>query len=155
MIKKIIASFMVLSLVLIPVGDAVFHHGPDKVSARGYRSGVKSFNMNKGNSNTHSFFQKKNPQVNKQKTISSYKNTTKKFSKGSFLKGMLFGGLAGLLFGGLLSHFGALGSLLGMVINVLIIVIVIAILIAVVRGLFRMIFRKNKRKEEEYNSWRR
>ncbi|MBM7645671.1 putative membrane protein [Scopulibacillus daqui] len=156
MLKKIIASLIVLSFVLVPIGDAVFHHGPDSASARGYKSGVKSFNMNKGNSGgTHSLFQKKNPQTNKQKTISSYKKTANKSSKGGFLKGMLFGGLAGMLFGGLLSHFGALGSVLGMVINVLIIVVVIAVLVAIIRGLLSMIFKKNKQKEEEYNTWRK
>ena len=41
------------------------------------------------------------------------------FGGGSFMKGLMIGGLAGLLFGGLFANMGFLGELLGLMINLL------------------------------------
>jgi predicted lipid-binding transport protein (Tim44 family) len=142
MLKKILASLMIFTLFLAPVGH-VFDQNPTEVSAKSYKSGKKSFNSN---NNSPSFFKKDNDQqVNKQK--STNKSTATKSNKGGLFKGLLVGGLAGLLFGSLLGNLGALGSILGFMINVLAIVVLISII--------RKIFTTLKKKREEANTWER
>lgn len=147
MFKKIIAALTVLTLLLTPVGDAVFHKSSDQAMAKGYRSGVKSFKTNKGSNG--SIFNKNNQQTNKQKGTNMFNSSKTSKKSGGFLKGLMFGGLAGLLFGGLFGHLGILGSILGLMVNVLAIIV----LISVITSIFR--FFRNKRKKEEYNPWRR
>lgn len=147
MLKKIIAATMIFTFVLMPVKDIVFHDSAQTVSAKGYRSGVKSFNSNKGSGN--SFFQNKNPQQNKQKSFFNNNKSSAKSQKGGFLKGMMFGGIAGLLFGGMLANMGGLGSLLGILINIIAILVVISL----IGRIFNM-FRNNRRTQEE-DRWRK
>ena len=52
---------------------------------------------------------------------------------GSFMKGLMIGGLAGLLFGGLFANMGFLGELLGLMINVL----AIYFLFVLIRSVYR------------------
>lgn len=147
MIKKILAAFMVFALVLSPVGDHVFQQETSEVSAKGYKSGKKSFSPTSPSKNdSNSFFQKNKQDDNK--TTNSAK-TKQASNKGGILKGLFLGGLAGLLLGGLLSNLGILGSIIGLAINLL----AIFVLIAVIRKIF--VFFKNKRKLEEENAWRR
>jgi predicted lipid-binding transport protein (Tim44 family) len=61
------------------------------------------------------------------------------FSGGSFMKGLMIGGLAGLLFGSLFAGMGFLGDLLGLMINVL----AIYFLFVLVRAAYRY-FRDRK-----------
>jgi predicted lipid-binding transport protein (Tim44 family) len=61
------------------------------------------------------------------------------FGGGSFLKGLMIGGLAGLLFGSLFAGMGFLGELLGLMINVL----AIYFLFVLVRNVYRY-FRDRK-----------
>ncbi|QKS46562.1 hypothetical protein HUB94_14555 [Paenibacillus cellulosilyticus] len=49
------------------------------------------------------------------------------FSGGSFMKGLMIGGIAGLLFGGLFSNMGFLGNLIGLLMNIMAIVALIAL----------------------------
>ncbi|SFS61890.1 hypothetical protein [Paenibacillus sp. BC26] len=62
------------------------------------------------------------------------------FSGGSFMKGLMIGGLAGLLFGGMFGNLGFLGDMFGLIINV----IAIYIVIVAIRGIFH--YFKNRRK---------
>ncbi|REE57384.1 hypothetical protein A8990_15730 [Paenibacillus taihuensis] len=62
------------------------------------------------------------------------------FSGGSFMKGLMIGGLAGLLFGGMFGNLGFLGDLFGLLINVLAIYLVIV----AIRGIFHY-FRSRRR----------
>ena len=55
------------------------------------------------------------------------------FGGGSFMKGLMIGGLAGLLFGGLFANMGFMGELLGLMINVL----AIYFLFVLVRSAYR------------------
>jgi len=55
------------------------------------------------------------------------------FSGGSFMKGLMVGGLAGLLFGGLFAGMGFFGELLGLMINVLAIYFLFVLIRAVYR----------------------
>jgi len=66
------------------------------------------------------------------------------FGGGSFMKGMMIGGLAGLMFGGLFAGMGAFGNILGFLINVLAIYVVIVL----IRYAFQ--YFKNKRREAEH-----
>lgn len=63
---------------------------------------------------------------------------TKSGFGGSFMKGMLFGGIAGLLFGSMFGT-GFLGQMMGLLINVIAIVVVIMIIRAI------YVYFRNKR----------
>lgn len=145
MLKKIIASLMVLSLCLAPV-TTVLDHNPHVVSAKSYKSGKKSYNS--GTSNSSSVFKKDTNQVNKQTTTNfAKKSTVTKSSKGGFMKGLIAGGLAGLLFGSLLGNLGVLGSILGLLVNVM----AIMALVMIIRKLFTAL----KRKRRDQHTWER
>ncbi|SFI31693.1 hypothetical protein SAMN02799624_00311 [Paenibacillus sp. UNC496MF] len=55
------------------------------------------------------------------------------FSGGSFMKGLMIGGLAGLLFGGLFGNMGFFGNIIGLLVNVLAIYVVIVLISGIVR----------------------
>ncbi|NGM81327.1 hypothetical protein G5B47_02745 [Paenibacillus sp. 7124] len=55
------------------------------------------------------------------------------FSGGSFMKGMMIGGLAGLLFGGLFGNMGFFGNLLGFAVNLLAIYLVVMLVLSLFR----------------------
>lgn len=54
-------------------------------------------------------------------------------SGGSFMKGLMIGGLAGMLFGGLFGNMGFMGDIFGMLINILAIYLVISLIVGIVR----------------------
>jgi predicted lipid-binding transport protein (Tim44 family) len=61
------------------------------------------------------------------------------FGGGSFMKGMLVGGIAGMLFGGMMGSMGGMGQFFGLIINLL----AIFVLVRIVISLFRMFKKKN------------
>ncbi len=145
MIKKLLSAMLVMTLVFTPVGGFLLGDQVTTVSAKGYKSGKKSFNSN---TNNNSSFFKKDDTQQKSSTITKSSKTTKS-KTGSIMKGLFLGGLAGLLLGGLLSNLGILGSIIGLFINVIAIIAVIVI----IRKVFT--FFKKKRKEEEDTIWGR
>ncbi|RYL93138.1 hypothetical protein ABNN70_12030 [Sporolactobacillus sp. Y61] len=147
MLKKILASFLALALIFTPAGNFVFQQDDNQASAKGYRSGVKSFNSNKTNTNSL-FGNKQQQRSNVNRTATSQRN----FSGGSFMKGMIFGGLSGLLFGSLLSHLGGFGMMAGLLINILAIVAIIALIRYIISSFTN---RTKKRRAEDSNPWRR
>ena len=152
MIKKVLAALLTLALVMTPVGSFVIQGHGDYVSAKSYKSGKKGFSNNNSNSSNNSLFsnQKKDNDT-KQNSSAAKKNdsTAKNSSKGGFMKGMLFGGLAALMMGGLLSNMGAMGAVLGLLINIIAIVAVFMI----IRKLFQMYINKRLEKERERRQW--
>ncbi|WP_219837552.1 hypothetical protein [Paenibacillus sp. R14(2021)] len=62
------------------------------------------------------------------------------FSGGSFMKGLMIGGIAGLLFGGIFGNMGFLGNIIGLLLNVAAIYIVIVL----IAGIFRYFRNKNR-----------
>ncbi|MCL1632957.1 hypothetical protein M3N64_13610 [Sporolactobacillus sp. CPB3-1] len=140
--KKIMAAFLALALIFTPVGDYVFHSSDQQASAKGYRSGVKSFQSNRS-VGTRSLFN------NKSSKNTNAATNAKRFTGGSFMRGMIFGGLSGLLFGSLLSHFGGLGMIAGFLINLIAILVVIALIRYIFAGVVR------RRKSEDSSSWKR
>lgn len=131
---------LVLSLLFTPVGGFILGDQLTTVSAKGYKSGKKSFNSN--TTNSPSLFKKDDSQQKSSTTTKS--STTAKPKAGSLMKGLFLGGLAGLLLGGLLSNLGILGSIIGLFVNVLAIFAVIFI----IRKLFTYFKKKRKAKEE-------
>lgn len=146
LMKKIMAAFLALALIFTPAGDFVFHESNQQVSAKGYRSGIKSFQSNRG-SGTTSFF--KNNRSKSNSTSNRTATSAKNFTGGSFMRGMIFGGLSGFLFGSLLSHFGGFGMMAGFLINLIAILVVISLLRYIITS-----FRKQN-KPEDSNPWKR
>ena len=144
MFKKLFSAMLVLTILFTPIGGFMLGDQLTTVSAKGYKSGKKSFNSNTNN-NSPSLFKKEDTQ---QKSSTTTKNsTTAKPKMGGIMKGLFLGGLAGLLLGGLLSNLGVLGSIIGLFINVLAIIAVIFI----IRKLFTLF--KKKRKSEDDTVW--
>ncbi|WP_338786812.1 hypothetical protein [Metabacillus sp. FJAT-53654] len=144
MFKKLFSAMLVLTIIFTPIGGFMLGDQLTTVSAKGYKSGKKSFNSNTNN-NSPSLFKKEDTQ---QKSSTTTKNsTTAKPKMGGIMKGLFLGGLAGLLLGGLLSSLGVLGSIIGLFINVLAIIAVIFI----IRKLFTLF--KKKRKSEDDTVW--
>lgn len=150
MIKKLLAACLVLTLIFTPVGDFIFHQNDNEVSAKGgYRSGIKSFNSTKTN-NSGSLFG--NKQQQRTTTNGTAATSQRNFTGGSFMRGMIFGGLSGFLFGSLLSQLGGFGMMAGLLINILAVVAIIA-LIRYLIGSFTN--RSKKRQTGDSDSWRR
>lgn len=145
MIKKLFSAILVLTVLFTPVGGFLLGDQLTTASAKGYKSGKKSFNSNTTNNNSPSLFKK--DETNQKSSTTTKSNTTAKSKTGGLMKGLLLGGVAGLLLGGMLSNLGILGSVIGLFINVLAIFAVIFI----IRKIFSMI--KNKRKSEENSIW--
>jgi predicted lipid-binding transport protein (Tim44 family) len=145
MVKKILAAMVALSVAFTPVGSYVFDGHDNTVSAKSYKSGKRSFNVNpsspsRSNKQQSNFF-------NNKKSNNSFTNSVKK--RGGFMRGLLFGGIAGMLMGGLLGNMGGFGAFLGLLINVIAVIVVISL----IRSIFRML--KNRRREQEDTRWKR
>jgi predicted lipid-binding transport protein (Tim44 family) len=143
--KKLLAAFLVTTLLFTPIGNFVFQDHSTTAEAAKYRSGKRSFNNNSNTTNKNSFFQNKKADTTKKSSAT----TAPKYKPSGLMKGLMLGGLAGLLFGSLFANMGFLGSILGLLINVM----AIFILISVIRGIF--VYFKEKKKKEDPNPWRR
>ena len=140
--KKLIAFMTVFGLMLAPVGINTL----DDVQARGYKSGKKSFQPSQ--------YQKITPkkEQNRQNNMNSNKkkenvnqSAAQKSGKGSFVKGMLLGGLGGLLVGSLFSNMGPLGPVFAFIVNMLVLVGIIMI----IRSLF-LHFKRQRKEQRGY-----
>lgn len=140
--KKILASLLAISLIFSPIGDVVFNDST-VAEAKRYKSGKRSFNIDKQQKPNQSNIQKQKDNENKNNTV---QNNKKSSTGGGLMKGLFMGGLAGLLFGSLFANMGILGSILGLLINVFAIII----LIAIIKKVFSLLTRK---KEEESKRW--
>ncbi|GAA0135958.1 hypothetical protein YSY43_27980 [Paenibacillus sp. YSY-4.3] len=129
MFKKMTALVMVFTL-LFAFASTDF---ADARRGGGFKSGPRSYtttpnkssNVNKSESNT----------TNKSTTTTGATNnrTGGFFGGGSFMKGMMVGGLAGLLFGGMFGNMGAFGELFGLAINLLAIYLIVRVAVALFR----------------------
>ncbi|MFD1774332.1 hypothetical protein [Paenibacillus rhizophilus] len=114
---------------------------PDYADARrgggGFKSGQRGYTTtpNKSQSNVNK------SDGTKGTTAGTTAPTTNRgfFSGGSFMKGMMLGGLAGLMFGGLFGNMGFIGNLLGFAVNMLAIYLVVMLVLS----LFRRRRRRN------------
>lgn len=143
--KKLLASLLAFTILFSPVGNMIFNDEP-VAEAKRYKSGKKSFNVDKQKTPTQSNIQKEKDKDKNSNTTATPNN--KKSSGGEFMKGMIAGGLAGLLFGSLFANMGMLGSVLGFLINAAAIVF----LIVIIKKVFTL-FTEKKRREEEEKKW--
>lgn len=141
--KKLWMLLIAFALVLAPQAG-----GYDHVDAKkSYSSGKKSFNSTstpKSDSHVNA-----NTTKSSQTTKSVKSPSVSTPSKGGFMKGLLFGGLAGLLFGSLLGSLGSLGGIIGLLINL----IAIYVLFSLVRNIYRAY--KTARKHRDAQAWKR
>lgn len=129
----LVLSLFAFTLVVttVPAGDA-------DAKPRSFSSGKKSFSKTPSQSQDGV---SKSSTTNK--SSASTAGTTANrgfFSGGSFMKGMMIGGLAGMLFGGLFGSLGALGNILGFLVNILALFVLFAV--------FRAIYDAFKRRRE-------
>ncbi|GGA20352.1 hypothetical protein [Paenibacillus physcomitrellae] len=134
MLKKIVMVVMAFTLFFaFTIQDNVDAKG--RIGG-GYKSGVKSHTTTPNKSTT-------TDNVSKSGTTSSTKGTAGTtanrgfFSGGSFMKGLMIGGLSGLLFGSLFAGMGGFGNLLGLAVNIFAIYLIIVIAAALFRRFTR------------------
>lgn len=149
MLKKFV-TVLTAFMVVFAAGNFVF---TDNVAAKSYKSGKKSFTPSSGQ-NSKVNLNKKDSNVNAKKTTPDSKtkatNTAPKSNKGSFMKGLLLGGLGGLLMGSLFANMGALGSVLAFMVNML---VMAGIVMLAVRA-FKY-FKNQRKKQAEEAAWKR
>ncbi|MDM5155197.1 hypothetical protein QUF88_15690 [Bacillus sp. DX1.1] len=149
MLKKFV-TVLTAFMVVFAAGSFVF---TDNVAAKSYKSGKKSFTPSSGQ-NSKVNLNKKDSNVNAKKTTPDSKtkatNTAPKSNKGSFMKGLLLGGLGGLLMGSLFANMGALGSVLAFMVNML---VMAGIVMLAVRA-FKY-FKNQRKKQAEEAAWKR
>lgn len=95
MVKKLLAAFIALAVVFSPVGGSLIHDGSNVASAKGYKSGKRSFDS--GSNNQSSLFKNNNSNSVKQNNTSknsSSKSTAASSKRGGLMKGLLMGGIA-------------------------------------------------------------
>lgn len=140
--KKFMLVFMACFVLFASVAPAIVDAKPRGGS---YRSNTGSF---KQQQNTPS---KSQDSVNKDSATNRSTNSTGTananrgfFSGGSFMKGLMIGGLAGMLFGGLFGGMGFMGEILGLLVNLAALFIVIFVVFAIVRAIFNAMDRRKK-----------
>ncbi|WP_206424295.1 hypothetical protein [Cohnella candidum] len=145
--KKALLLFSLFTFTLAVT--APLYHTAD-AKPRSFRSGTKSFTKtpSKSQSSVNS------GTTSKTGTTSAAASTANRgfFSGGSFLKGMMIGGLAGMLFGGMFGGMGFMGNIFGFMVNLIAIVVLFAIIRAVFDALRR---RRNPPNRTDYPNERR
>ncbi|GFN30777.1 hypothetical protein [Paenibacillus xylaniclasticus] len=121
MFKKGIALFMALTLLFVLVNESA-----DAKPRRAIKSPKQSYTETPSKSSNN--VSQSNPGTNSGTKSGTTNPSTQRgfFSGGSFMKGLMIGGLAGLLFGGIFSNMGFFGNLIGLLINVMAIFALIA-----------------------------
>ncbi|MDL2417980.1 hypothetical protein ACTIGL_12835 [Bacillus shihchuchen] len=149
MLKKLVA---VMTAFMVIFGASSFMF-VDRAAAKSYKSGKKSFTPSSGQKSKVDL-NKKDSNVNSQKTTPDSKtkatNTAPKSNKGSFMKGLLLGGLGGLLMGSLFANMGALGSVLAFMVNMLVMAGIVMLAIRAFKY-----FKDQRKKKEDEVAWKR
>ncbi|GER73947.1 hypothetical protein [Weizmannia acidilactici] len=147
--KKFFMLLMSLTLVFSVVGLNFSH----AVDAKGYRSVKRSYQSvpktTTPSTKQNSQYQSKTNQ-NTTSIFGNKSNTASSSSKGSFVKGLLLGGLGGMLFGSMFSHLGGLGTALTAMANILMLIALVLIVIK----LFQSVFNNRKKDREVYERWK-
>lgn len=150
MLKKIVTLLTAFMFVFA----ASSFIGVDSAYAKTYKSGKKSYTPSSGQTQKSTVdLKKKDSHVNSNKTTDSKTkatNTAPKSKKGSFMKGLLVGGIGGLLMGSLFANMGALGSILAFAINMF---VMVGIVMLAVRA-FKY-FKNQRKKQVEEAAWKR
>lgn len=141
--KKALLLFSLFALVATVTAPLL---GDADARARSFRSPSKSYSKTPAKSQDSV---NNGSTASKSSTTAGSAATTANrgfFSGGSFLKGMMIGGLAGMLFGGLFGGMGFMGDILGLMINL----IAIIALFAIIRAVFDAIKRKRESQRPQY-----
>ena len=140
--KKALLLFSLFALVATVTAPLL---GDADARARSFRSPSKSYSKTPAKSQSSV---NNGSTASKSTTAGSAANTANRgfFSGGSFLKGMMIGGLAGMLFGGLFGGMGFMGNILGFLINL----IAIVALFAIIRAAFDAFKRKRESQRPQY-----
>ncbi|MGG2092017.1 hypothetical protein AB1283_04710 [Bacillus sp. S13(2024)] len=148
MLKKIVTILTAFMFVFAASSSV------DSAYAKTYKSGKKSYTPSSGQTQKSTVdLKKKDSNVNANKTTDSKTkatNTAPKSNKGSFMKGLLLGGIGGLLMGSLFANMGALGSVLAFMVNML---VMAGIVMLAVRA-FKY-FKNQRKKQVEEAAWKR
>jgi len=139
--KKALLLFSLLALVASAAAPLM----GDADAKRSFRSPSKSYSKTPAKSQSSV---NNGSTTSKSSATGSAATTANRgfFSGGSFLKGMMIGGLAGMLFGGLFGGMGFMGNILGFMINL----IAIIALFAIIRAVFDAIKRKRESQRSQY-----
>jgi predicted lipid-binding transport protein (Tim44 family) len=113
---------------------------------RSFSSGKKSFNKTPAQSDNGV---SNSSTANKSSASSAGTSTNRGFfSGGSFMKGMMIGGLAGLMFGGMFGS-GFFGNMMGFLLNA----IALVVLFMVARGIYDAIKRRRQSHNPNHRRW--
>jgi predicted lipid-binding transport protein (Tim44 family) len=113
---------------------------------RSFSSGKKSFNKTPAQSDSGV---SKSSTSNKSSASSAGSSTNRGFfSGGSFMKGMMIGGLAGLMFGGMFGS-GFFGNMMGFLLNA----IALVVLFMVARGIYDAFKRRRQSQNPNHRRW--
>lgn len=148
MLKKLV-TVMTAFTVIFTASNFMF---VDTAAAKSYKSGQKSYTPSSGQKSKVDLNKKdSNVQAKKTTPDTKAKNTApkSKSNKGSFMKGLLVGGIGGLLMGSLFANMGALGSILAFMINM---AVMAGIVMLAVRA-FKY-FKNQRKKQAEEAAWR-
>jgi len=140
--KKALLLFSLFALVAAVAAPLL---GDADARARSFRSPSKSFTKTPAKSQSSV---NNGSTTSKSSATGSAATTANRgfFSGGSFLKGMMIGGLAGMLFGGVFGGMGFMGNILGFMINL----IAIFALFAIVRAVLDAFRRKRESQRPQY-----
>lgn len=138
--KKALLLFSLFALVATVAAPLI----DDADARRSFRSPSKSYSKTPAKSPNSV----NNGSTSSRSTTGSAATTANRglFGGGSFLKGMMIGGLAGMLFGGLFAGMGFMGNILGLMINL----IAIIALFAIIRAVFDAIKRRRESQRPQY-----
>lgn len=142
MLKKITMVVMAFTLFFAfsfhDNADAARRGGGMGGIGGGYKSGVKSFTTTPKKSTSTDNVSKSG--TSRSSSVSGTQANRGFFSGGSFMRGLMIGGLSGLLFGSLFSGMGGFGNILGLVVNLF----AIYLAVVLIASLFRRFSRPRK-----------
>lgn len=139
-------AFLVFSLFAFTVAVTVPSDYAD-ARPRSFSSGKKSFNKTPAQSQDGV---SQSSTTHKSSATSTAGTTAKRgfFSGGSFMKGMMIGGLAGLMFGSMFGS-GFFGNMMGFLINAL----ALFVLFMVFRAIYDAIKRRRQPQDHNHRRW--
>jgi predicted lipid-binding transport protein (Tim44 family) len=142
--KKALLAFSLLAFTVVV---SVPHDEAD-ARPRSFRSPTKSFNKTPAQSNN---MFKSNTSSKSKASASGTTANRGFFSGGSFLKGMMIGGIAGMLFGHMFGGMGMMGNMLGFMLNL----VALFALFWIIRSVFDAIRRRRDSQRPNYPNDRR
>ncbi|RED60332.1 hypothetical protein [Cohnella lupini] len=133
----LLSLFVFTVVVTVPAGNA-------DARPRSFSSGKKSFSQTPAKSDSGI---SKSSTTNKSSSTSGTTANRGFFGGGSFMKGMMIGGLAGLMFGGMFGS-GIFGNMMGFLLNA----VALIVLFMIARGIYDA-FRRRRQSNPNQRRW--